>query len=108
MGAPLSEPLFISGREARHLEALTEAKRWEEDPHTLWTDGSALPSGVAAAAVVGYVEPGGAETSPERVSITSRGGLGTRLKNNRRSKGRRYDMMTRSIVKRDGRSEERL
>ena len=92
-------------KEIRNRKALEKAKRlgWEEDPHTLWTDGSAFPSGVAAAAVVGFVEPATAEVGPECVTVTSGGSLGTRLKGNRKRVGARktYDMRTRSFVKRD-------
>ena len=90
-------------RDKTALEAIEEARKWENDPYTLWTDGSAFPSGVAAAAVVGYVEPRAGETRPERITETSTGGLEAKIRNNRRRLGSRktYDMMTRSVTRSD-------
>ena len=45
-------------KKTRNERVVAEALRWSEDPQTLWTDGSSLPSGATAAAVVGYLSPG--------------------------------------------------
>ena len=89
-------------RKEQNQRAIAEAEQWERDPNTLWTDGSALPSGVTAAAVVGFVspEPDGV-TSRERL-ITSRGHAGGRPQGGVRRGGRTYGMATRSIVRTDG------
>lgn len=60
-------------KESRKEVAIEQGKRWSEDPDTLWTDGAALPSGVATAAVVGYVRPGIGESQMDRLHIESRG-----------------------------------
>lgn len=60
-------------KELRKKAAVEQGKRWSEDPDTLWTDGAALPSGVATAAVVGYVRPGIGESEPDRSYIEARG-----------------------------------
>ena len=90
-------------KDERHQEAIEEARRWENDPYTLWTDGSAFPSGVAAAAVVGYVEPRPGEIEPEQVTISSTGGLRAMARNNRKKQrnSRTYNMMTRSVIRCD-------
>ena len=51
-------------KEKRNHEALEQAERYREDPHMLWTDRLAFPSRVAAAAVVGFMEPGAAGSGP--------------------------------------------
>lgn len=43
-------------RIARNARAVEVARQHDLDRHSLWTDGSALPGGVCAAAVVGFVE----------------------------------------------------
>lgn len=76
--------------------------RWSDNPHTLWTDGAALPSGVAAAAVVGYVEPRPEADQADRIEIRSAGlpELRPEFKSAGmiRSGGRTYGTATRSIA----------
>ena len=82
----------------RHQRAVEEARKWEKDPCTLRTNGSAFPTGIAAAAVVGYMEPGPEGAKPERVSISSTGGLQSRIRSGRRRQRNytNYNMMSRS------------
>ena len=91
-----------SEKEARDKAAIEEGKRWNEDPNTLWIDGSALPSGVAAAAVVGYVVPHLGEDAPNWRTIRSGGcpELRPEFKSAGRSrrKGVTYGLGTRSIL----------
>ena len=105
-GDILIPPLVSSDEEKaeRNQRALDEARRWEEDPNTLWTDGSALPSGVAAASVVGYVrgDPEQDRSCHRRITIMSRGRLGNGTVPKRRERGRTYQAMTRSIARVDG------
>ena len=59
-------PVTTSGEEAkkeRVSRAITYARSFESNTETFWTDGSALPGGAGAGAVVGFVE-GYVETDP--------------------------------------------
>ena len=67
--------LPTEGRMAEQKEERNRASiaKWSEDPWALWTDGSALPLGVCAAAVVGYVrQQAGHDGSQERQTINRR------------------------------------
>ena len=86
-------------KKERNRRALEEARKWEKDPNTLWTDGSAFPPRVAAAAVVGFVEPDPAGPSPGRVRITARRPPGAASRGGIRARGTTYGTMTRSIAR---------
>ena len=75
------------------MELIREAARWERDTHTLWTDGSALPSGVAAAAVIGFVEPStdGEATSTRR--FIAKGDQSIRSQRSREGSEREAEIM---------------
>lgn len=52
-------PATTPGEEAKRVRmdrAIAFAKSFESDKRTFWTDGSALPGGVGAGAVVGFIE----------------------------------------------------
>lgn len=97
-----------SQEEERDRQVIEEAKKWEEDPYTLWTDGSGLQSGVSAAAVVGCVRPESDEFGHERVSITTRRQLVSRPKGILERKGKTYGTTTRSIARSEGAGGYRL
>ena len=64
-------PEAVSGEQEkieRIRKAIDFAKDFESDPRSFWTDGSALPGGVGAGAVVGFVE-GYVETDPDRQRV---------------------------------------
>ena len=87
-------------RRERDRRAITEPARWKDDPHTLWTDGSALPSGVAAAAVIGFVNPTlnkGTNATGQSISRSGHSIILPRGGNKRR--GRDYGSSTRSIAR---------
>lgn len=62
---PEAEPgeLAKADRDSRAIEF---AREFESGPRTFWTDGSALPGGVGAGAVVGFVE--GYEEADQRTN----------------------------------------
>ena len=97
-------------KQERNRAALEEARKWEEDPNTLWTDGSALPSGVCAVAVVGYLDQQATQsieldryTIPRR-TVSSRPRIGRGRGRNRRT----YGEATRSVRILDGHGGFRL
>ena len=64
-------PANDAGEEARReriSRAITFARGFESDTRAFWTDGSALPGGVGAGAVVGFVE-GYVESDPSRQRV---------------------------------------
>lgn len=96
-------------REERDRTAIMEASRWETDPYTLWTDGSALPSGVSAAAVVGHISQQSSQEKGRGRQIISGGNhLGSTQRKEsgggRDKRSQTYGEMTRSIrtIDRDG------
>ena len=99
-------PATISGEEAkkeRISRAITFARGFESSTETFWTDGSALPGGVGAGAVVGFVE-GYVETDPskQRVEKKREGiiGCGRRAeKEGKRGKEKTYKGRARTFIR---------
>lgn len=81
-------PGIVTGEEEkkqRNEAAIEAAQPFRTDPRAFWTDGSAVPGGTGAGAIVGFVE--GYEDSDKEGNrfVKRRGGIATR---GRRSKGK--------------------
>ena len=90
-------------RQERVSRAMSFARNFEADSRTFWTDGSAFPGGVAAGAVVGFMEEQEEEEPDvQRVEVGRRGIVGYDQRS--RKKGKRggektYKGSTRTFVK---------
>ena len=102
----ISIPATTSGEEAKKERidsTIAFAKEFESDTRTFWTDGSALPGGVGAGAVVGFVE-GYVETDPsrQRVERNREGIVGCERRSKREGKRGRektYKGRTRTFIR---------
>ena len=99
-------PPTVTGDEARQERvnrAVSFARSFETDDRTFWTDGSAFPGGVAAGAVVAFIEKKEEEGSEvQRVEVGRRGIVGYDQKVRRkgkRGKEKTYKEDTRTFVR---------
>ena len=91
------------GRTRRNEEDIEFARRFESDTRAIWTDGSALPGGVCASAVVAFVEGDDDQDSQRsRVVVERKGMLG------RGGRGEGRELMARVSDRLEGSGVERV